>query len=178
MTGFGGNNLNIDADRDYWAVFAEVNIPIVKNLEFNAAVRYDDYSDFGNTTNPKFSFRWNPVRQVLLRGSWGTGFVAPTLTQAYGANTVGLTQPGLADPLRCPTTQDTNDCLTQFSVLFGGNPNLEPQKAEQWNLGVVFEPIDGVVDLVRLVQHRRQGPVQQRPDAADDPARTRASSAT
>ena len=109
-----------------WAAFAEFNIPIVKNLELNAAVRYDDYSDFGNTTNPKVSLRWNPVRQLLLRGSWGTGFVAPDADAGSTARTtVGLTQPGLADPLRCPTTQDTNDCLTQFNVLFGGNPNLE-----------------------------------------------------
>jgi iron complex outermembrane receptor protein len=144
VTGFGGTNLDIDADREYWAAFAEVNVPIVKSLELNLAVRYDDYSDFGNTTNPKVSVRWNPARQILLRGSWGTGFVAPTLTQAYGANTVGLTQPGLADPLRCPTTQDTSDCVTQFGVLFGGNPNLTPQKSDQWTVGFVFEPVAGI----------------------------------
>ena len=144
VTGFGGNSLGIDADRDYWAAFAEVNIPIVRNLELNAAVRYDDYSDFGSTTNPKFSVRWTPVRELLLRGSWGTGFVAPTLTQAYGANTSGITQPGLADPLRCPTTQDTNDCVTQFNVLFGGNPNLDPQRSTQWTVGFVAEPINGM----------------------------------
>jgi iron complex outermembrane recepter protein len=144
VTGFGGTSLDISADRDYWAAFAEVSIPVVKNLELNLAVRYDDYSDFGSTTNPKVSVRWNPARQILLRGSWGSGFVAPTLTQAYGANTVGITQPGLADPLRCPTTQDTNDCVTQFGVLFGGNPNLKPQKSDQWTVGFVFEPISGV----------------------------------
>ena len=144
VTGFGGNSLGIDADRDYWAAFAEVSIPIHKTLELNAAVRHDDYSDFGSTTNPKVSVRWNPVRQLLLRGSWGTGFVAPTLTQAYGANTVGITQPGLADPLRCPTTQDTNDCVTQFGLTFGGNPNLKPQKSDQWTVGLVFEPLSGV----------------------------------
>ena len=144
VTGFGGNSLNIDADRDYWAAFVEFNIPIVRNLELNAAVRYDDYSDFGSTTNPKLSIRWNPIRQLLLRGSWGTGFVAPTLTQAYGANTVGLTQAGLADPLRCPTPQDTNDCITQFTVLFGGNPNLDPQRSTQWTVGFVLEPVQRV----------------------------------
>ena len=143
VTGYGGNSRNIDADRDYWAAFVEFNVPIVKNLELNAAVRYDDYSDFGNTTNPKLSLRWNPVRQLLLRGSWGTGFVAPTLTQAYGAETAGLSAPGLVDPLRCPTTQDTNDCLTQFTERFGGNPLLKPQESEQWTLGFVFEPVNG-----------------------------------
>jgi iron complex outermembrane recepter protein len=144
ITGFGGNNLDIAADRDYWAAFAEFNIPILKNLELNAAVRYDDYSDFGSTTNPKLSLRYNPVRQVLLRGSWGTGFVAPTLTQAYGANTNGVSLAGEVDPLRCPTTQDTNDCNAQFNVLFGGNQNLKPQKSNQWTLGAVFEPMDGL----------------------------------
>src|SRR5688572_28675682 len=144
ITGFGGNNLNIDADRDYWAAFVEFNIPIVKNLELNAAVRYDDYSDFGNTTNPKFSLRWNPMRELLFRGSWGTGFVAPTLTQAFGANTTGVSLAGQVDPLRCPTTQDSNDCNAQFNVLFGGNPNLDPQRSTQWTLGVVFEPVPRV----------------------------------
>jgi iron complex outermembrane recepter protein len=144
VTGLGGGFPNIDADRDYWAAFAEINIPIVTNLELNAVVRYDDFSDFGHTTNPKVSIRWNPVRQLLLRGSWGTGFVVPALTQAYGANSVGLSQPGLEDPLRCPTTQDENDCLNQFNVLFGGNANLQPQTSDQWTLGLVFEPLAGL----------------------------------
>ncbi len=144
VTGFGGNNLDIDADRDYWAAFAEVTLPLTRQVELNAALRYDDYSDFGSTTNPKVSLRWQPTREILLRGSWGKGFVAPTLTQAYGANTVGLTQAGLADPLRCPTTGDTNDCLTQFNVLFGGNPDLDPQKSDQWTLGFVTEPVRGL----------------------------------
>jgi iron complex outermembrane receptor protein len=144
LSGFGGNVLPVSRDRDTRAFFAELNLPLLRTLEANIAVRHDDYSDFGSTTNPKVSVRWNPARQILLRGSWGTGFVAPTLTQAYGANTVGLTQPGLADPLRCPTTQDTNDCVTQFGVLFGGNPNLKPQKSDQWTVGFVFEPVTGI----------------------------------
>jgi iron complex outermembrane receptor protein len=144
IIGLGGIYVPESADRNHWATFAEFSIPIVNSLEFNAAVRYDDYSDFGQTTNPKLSIRWNPVRQLLLRGSWGTGFVVPTLTQAYGANTTGLSPPGLTDPLRCPTTQDTNDCLTQFTVIFGGNANLKPQKSEQWMIGFVLEPVPQV----------------------------------
>jgi iron complex outermembrane receptor protein len=48
------------------------------------------------------------------------------------------------DPLRCPTTGDSNDCATQFTERFGGNPNLKPQRSEQLTLGFVFEPIAGV----------------------------------
>ncbi|HEX4882956.1 MAG TPA: TonB-dependent receptor [Casimicrobiaceae bacterium] len=145
VTGFGGNSRNINADRDFWAAFAEINVPLVKNLELNAAVRYDDYSDFGSTTNPKVSLRWTPVRELLVRGSWGTGFVAPTLTQAYGANIVGLSEAGLDDPLRCPTTGAVLiDCAAQFNVLFGGNANLKPQKSDQWTVGFIYEPVTGV----------------------------------
>ena len=143
VTGFGGNFLDITADRNYWGIFGELNIPILKTLEANVAVRYDDYSDFGGTTNPKFSARWNPIKEVLVRGSWGTAFVAPSLTQAYGAQTSGLSTAGLEDPLRCPTTQDTNDCLTQFTLAFGGNPDLKPQTSTQWQVGLVLEPAPG-----------------------------------
>lgn len=145
VTGYGGNNLNIDASRDVWAIYGELAIPIVKNLEATLAVRFDDYSDFGNTTNPKVALRWTPIPQVLLRSSWGTGFVAPSLTQAYGANTSGLTQvigPN-ADPLRCPTTGDAQDCQNQFSVQFGGNRNLKPQTSTNWGVGMVLEPVPG-----------------------------------
>ena len=163
VTGYGGNNLDISASRNVWAVFAEFNIPIVKTLEASAAVRYDDYSDFGSTTNPKFSLRWNPVSSLLFRASWGTSFVAPTLTQAYGANTTGLSDlfgPN-ADPLRCPTTGEQFDCQNQYNVRFGGNPNLQPQKATQWQVGGVFEPVSafnfGVdyfnIDLTNLISN-------------------------
>ena len=55
VSGYGGNLLNISASRTVWAMYGELSIPIVKNLEGNVAVRYDHYSDFGSTTNPKVS---------------------------------------------------------------------------------------------------------------------------
>ena len=60
-----------------------------KTLEANVAVRYDHYSDFGSTTNPKVSLRWQPMRQLLVRGSWGTGFLAPTLYQLWNPRDAG-----------------------------------------------------------------------------------------
>ncbi len=144
ISGLGGNFPPTDVSRDWWSVFAEFNIPIVKTFEANAAIRYDHYSDFGGTWNPKLSLRWNPTRQFLMRASWGTGFIAPALTQLYGANQSGVSVPGLSDPLRCPTTGSVDDCDTQFPVTFGGNPDLKPQTATQWLIGAVFEPAPGV----------------------------------
>ncbi|MDQ3027371.1 MAG: TonB-dependent receptor [Pseudomonadota bacterium] len=95
------------------------------------------------TTNPKYSLRWQPTRNVLFRTSYGTGFLAPPLTQLWSPSFTGVSATGLSDPLRCPTTNDTFDCLTQFGVTFGGNPNLQPEKSKQWSAGVVFEPAQG-----------------------------------
>jgi iron complex outermembrane receptor protein len=145
ITGYGGNLQNIDHSRTLWAVFGEMNIPIIKSLETDVAVRYDHYSDFGSTTNPKVSLRWQPTKEVLVRGSWGTGFLAPTLYQLWNPQTPGLSQPGVSDPLRCPVQNVNNpDCNTQYTVTFGGNPNLQPEKANQTSVGGVWEPVNNI----------------------------------
>ena len=145
---YGGNFLPIDHSRTAWAVFGEVNVPILRTLEADAAVRYDHYSDFGSTTNPKVSVRWQPVRELLLRAAWGTGFLAPSLYQLWNPAAPGLSQAGLSDPLRCPDPNDpasanNPDCNTQYTTTIGGNPNLKPEKAEQTTIGFVFEPVAG-----------------------------------
>ncbi len=145
VSGYGGNFLPIDNSRTAWAVFGELNIPIVKNLEANVAVRYDHYNDFGSTTNPKVSLRWQPMPSLLFRAAWGTGFKAPTLYQLWNPQVPGLSQPGVSDPLRCPDPNDLNnpDCQTQYTATFGGNPNLQPQTSDQTTVGVVWEPVPG-----------------------------------
>jgi iron complex outermembrane receptor protein len=166
VTGYGGNNRNIDHSRTAWAVFGELNIPIIKNMEGNIAVRYDHYSDFGSTTNPKVSLRYQPVPQVLLRGSWGTGFLAPSLYQLFTPQTPGLTGTGQSDPLRCPDpngpgSENNPDCNTQFVTTIGGNPNLKPEKSNQTTIGAIWEPVNGVslgadwfyIDLKDLVSN-------------------------
>jgi iron complex outermembrane recepter protein len=145
VTGFGGAIGPVEGSRRAWATFAELNIPIIRTLEANAAVRYDHYSDFGGTTNPKFSLRWQPTRSLLVRGSWGTGFLAPSLYQLISPAIGNVTPTGFSDPVRCPVTGDTGlDCDTQFGDILGGNPNLKPEESEQTTLGIVFEPTTGV----------------------------------
>lgn len=65
--------------RDITAAFAELHVPITKTLEAQLAARYDDYSDFGDTFNPKIAFRWEPIKQLMFRTSYSTGFRAPSL---------------------------------------------------------------------------------------------------
>jgi iron complex outermembrane receptor protein len=141
VSGYGGNARQIHADRNVTAEFAEVNVPLLRSLELDAAVRHDHYSDFGNTTNPKFSLRFQPNRDVLLRTSYGKGFLAPSLYQLHNPPINGVTPTGQSDPIRCPVTHNTGiDCVTQFGIISGGNENLQPEKSEQFTAGIVFEP--------------------------------------
>ncbi len=115
VSGFGGNLAPFSHSRTVWAVFGELNIPILKSLEGNIAVRYDHYSDFGSTTNPKVSLRWQPLPTFLMRASWGTGFLAPTLYELWNTTVQSVTPPGVSDPLRCPTDAATRTTATRSS---------------------------------------------------------------
>ncbi len=145
VSGYGGTFNDVNASRDDTAFYGEVNIPLLKTLEANVAIRTDNYSDFGRTNNPKASLRWQPTRDVLFRASYGTGFLAPSLYQLFVPQTASVTAPGVSDPIRCPVTHDTGlDCNTQFGITFGGNPNLKPEESENATFGVVFEPTNAL----------------------------------
>ena len=154
ISGYGGNFLNTDKSRNVAALFGEINIPVLKSLELNGAVRYDRYQGVGNSTTPKVGMRWQPAKEVLFRGSIGKGFRAPSLQDLYLPNTTGVTPPGLSDPLRCPTTGDAvHDCSTQFPIVNGGNTALKPEKSTNTTLGMVFEPTSSAsiaVDWFRI----------------------------
>ncbi|MFG6462082.1 TonB-dependent receptor [Roseateles sp. DXS20W] len=123
------------------AVYSELNVPLLKSLDVTAAVRYDKYNDFGNTTNPKFSFRFQPLKEVLVRGSYSTGFRAPSLYELNAAQT--YTNSGTVnDPLLCPTgTGSPAVCKAQFMVLNGGNLELQPEKSKNATLGLMVQPM-------------------------------------
>jgi iron complex outermembrane receptor protein len=85
----------------------------------------------------------------LLRASYGTGFLAPTLFQLYTPQIQNITPAGSIDPLRCPNpggpgSGSNPDCDSQFPTLLGGNPHLLPQTSSQWQVGGIFEPVAGI----------------------------------
>jgi len=143
ISGYGGNFLSVDKTRNVGAAFGELVAPVVRTVELTAAARYDHYEGVGDKTSPKLGVRWQPARQVLLRGSIGKGFRAPSLTELYQPQTIGVTAPGLSDPTRCPTTTPSGtDCDTQFPIKLGGNTSLKPEISTNRTLGIVFEPIN------------------------------------
>jgi len=146
-SGIAGNAPRRVGDRDITALAAEALFPVLKNLELRASFRLDDYSDFGQTTNPKFSFKYQPTRDLVVRGSYNTGFTAPTLTQLYLPSQATFTSTRYNDPLLCPNGvpnaalggQVARDCGIQFQQLQGGNPNLQPEKSIAYTLGFVLQ---------------------------------------
>jgi iron complex outermembrane recepter protein len=132
--------------RDIKAVYGEVLLPVIKNLELTAAVRYDEYTGFGGTTNPKVSMKWKPIQQVMFRGSYNTGFRVPSFNQIFnGAQESLYAGRDLADPGKCPGGKpDTSrpGCeVVQPNIINGGKSDLGPEKAKQGTVGVVFEPL-------------------------------------
>ncbi len=121
---FFGSNANQDSDRAVWAVFGEVRIPILENLEVNLAARHENYpGGIGSTTNPRILAKWQVTDFLAIRGSAGTTFRAPTIAAASNICAVGVAN--LAGQYRAVRT-----C---------GNSALGPEKSDTYNLGVIVE---------------------------------------
>jgi iron complex outermembrane recepter protein len=144
---------DIKGDRDVYALFAEMAFPFTKTLEGSLAVRYDDYSDVGGTVNPKVALRWQPQKGMLFRGSFNTGFRAPTLYDIYQPLALTNTTDPYDDPLLCPggtavpgASADVvcglqvNQRLSGPVVLGKPADTIEPEKSTTFSLGMVFEP--------------------------------------
>lgn len=122
------------------SAYAELAIPLIgsanaltwtRRLELSAAARYDDYSDFGSTTNPKLGLLWEPVTGFSLRGTYGKSYRAPLLDQ------LGALQQFFADPVPNPSSPSgTSDLL----ILNGGNQNLRPERATSYTAGFDVKP--------------------------------------
>jgi len=132
-------NTNAVGKRKVYALYSELNVPLHKMLDVTAAVRYDKYNDFGNTTNPKVSFRFQPNKEILIRGSLSTGFRAPSLYELHAANTFTNTST-VSDPVLCPAGGTNINCDTQFTAMNGGNTELKPEKSKSATLGFQFAP--------------------------------------
>jgi iron complex outermembrane receptor protein len=96
------------------------------------------------------SFRWQPTQAVLVRGSYSTGFRAPSLYDIHSAQTYTNTAGTYDDPVTCPGGTPlpghaaAANCNQQFQVLGGGNPALQPEKSKNATLGIMIEPLKGL----------------------------------
>jgi len=143
------SNSSFGTNRRIAAEFAELRVPLVGSVSSDSAgdrltatlaVRHENYSDFGSTNNPQFGLIWRPSAEVKIRATYGTSFRAPILSNL---NPIPSQVFPFAEPdpksgtQSCAPFAATNTC-TDTLLVFGGNPNLEPEKAKTWTAGFEF----------------------------------------
>lgn len=132
---FLGGGLPIDEDRNSYAAFAEMQIPLTDSLEVNIAARYEDL-DTDSSLDPKLSVRWQATDELVLRGSVSTAFREPSLSQLSSVET------------SLQGIQDFNpDGTPKGGVAFirvssAGNADLDPEESTNYNFGAIWSPTD------------------------------------
>jgi iron complex outermembrane receptor protein len=154
--------------------YVELQAPILKGLEIDAAERWDHYATAGGVTVPKFGVKYSPIDQLTFRGTYGQGFRAPTPAESGHSGDLYFTG-FYADGDLCPS-QATPDnytgtaslylpgppaagdvpsyCVYPGAQLQVGNPNLKPQRSTNYTYGVLFQPLQQTalsVDFWRVV---------------------------
>lgn len=131
------------SDRTVDSAFAEVYIPLVNPesnwkavhaLQLSLATRYDKYSDFGDTINPKIGVAWDLSPELKLHASYGTSFRAPKI----GYETSATSLPGSVGVANFPGP----DGISREAVvlLLGSARSLVPEESDNWTLGLSYKP--------------------------------------
>ncbi|WJI17501.1 TonB-dependent receptor [Pseudoxanthomonas winnipegensis] len=112
---------------------ADQGVPGVQRVELTAAMRGEDYASFGGVATPKLGFLYDPSADFTLKASWGKSFKAPTLLQRY--------QPQSAYLYRAASLGGQG-YASDATVLvpYGGNPDLQPERARTWSTSLAFHP--------------------------------------
>lgn len=126
--------------RKVYAVFGEVLAPFSKQWQAQLSARYDRYQQVGGALSPKIGLAWTPNKSLMLRGSAGKGFRAPSMSDLYRP-TVYSSTATLPDPLYCATVDNNYaDCADNWDTRRYSNPNLKPERSRQYSAGLVIEP--------------------------------------
>lgn len=142
VEGSSGNSAG--GGRDVSALGAELLLPVMKNLEVTLAARYEKYSDYGSDFSPKASVRFQPMKTLTLRGSYGEGFSAPTLPQltqkpSFSADSIVDRQHCIADGNSAAFCDANPKPSFQINGLVISNPALGSEKSKQYSFGGVWD---------------------------------------
>jgi len=170
LGGAGGAAPDIDGAYDVYEAYAEIVAPLIEDKPFfesltlEAGVRYSDYSIRGaggyDTWTWKAGGSWEPGAGVKFRGNYSRAVRAPNIGELFTPQTVGLTNLGIDPCAGAAPTGDanlravciaqgapvgtigsiTNPTAAQANITVGGNLNLQPEKADTWTIGLVWQP--------------------------------------
>ena len=130
------------------AAYAEVVAPVTKQLELDVAGRVDHYDTTGTSATPKAGFKFTPVQEFTLRGTFSKGFRAPNPAEVGDAGSTSGFVGNLHDPVYCPNGNVQPDlpagmldpCNIALQELQLSAPHLKPEKSTSFTLGTIFEP--------------------------------------
>jgi len=130
----GGVRVDDKKDRHNKSLYAEIDSDITDKFNVQAALRYEDYSDFGSDWNWKLAARFEPVDGLALRASASTGFRAPSLQQQfYAAQATNNVAGVLLDTVTLPVDNPV-------AIALGATP-LEPERSKNYSAGIVVTAI-------------------------------------
>ncbi|WP_280156152.1 TonB-dependent receptor [Piscinibacter sp. XHJ-5] len=169
LTKYGG-------EHDIYAAYVEGLFPVTKRLELNAALRFDHYSDAGNSTTPKVGAKFKAMDNLAFRGTYAQGFRAPSSAENSANSLAAFSGATVNDPLRCasagPALAPSNCVGVAPTYLQTGNPDLEPEKSKSTTLGLVWDITPKTSLTADLWQIKRTGlPVIEDTQAAVDAGR-------
>jgi len=125
--------------RDVISLFGELQVPVFSNLDLQLALRYEDFSDVGDTTVGKIAFGWRVLEPLLIRGSWSQAYRVPNLVTV---NESGVARSNTNDDYVCFYVDPDEvllDCRYGMQRTAGGSSDLIPEKSDNISLGFVFD---------------------------------------
>lgn len=145
-----GNNAFAVGTQNVSAAYLELVAPVLKNLELDGAVRFDKYSGSSSSTTPKLGFKFAPLKELTLRGTYAEGFRAPNPAE-NGTSGSSFYYTTYQDPKLCPNSAGTTDpatlpgnypqqCAVPLLAVQQPNAQLQPEKSKSYTLGLIFEP--------------------------------------
>ncbi|MBT8083963.1 MAG: TonB-dependent receptor [Woeseia sp.] len=139
--GFGGFPNTTSAKQDSTAFYVDLEADLTDQFTLQAAVRYEDFSEFGDTTDGKIAGVYHVTDTFSIRGAFSTGFHAPTAGQANITNvTTQISNGLLTDQGTLPLSSAAGQLAATYIESFGnGRPVLGPEEAQNFSLGVAFD---------------------------------------
>ena len=147
------------ADRNVYALYGELSAPVLKQLELTAALRGDHYSDYGNSVTPKVGFKYAPLSQLVVRGTYAQGFRAPGAAESGQSSGGSAGYTTVRDPVRCPITGLATDCAATVMAISTANPDVKPEKSTSLTFGLVIEPVRNTSLSIDLWQITRKNEI-------------------
>jgi iron complex outermembrane recepter protein len=142
-----GYNIYTIGTQQVGAGYAELDAPVAKTFDIDAAARYDHYNLSGGKASPKIEMKFTPIPQFALRGTAAKGFRAPGPGE-NGTAGQSIIEGNTTDPILCPNPANptaagnfVGQCSRQLAGLQTTNPNLRPEVSTQFTVGMIANPV-------------------------------------